>query len=286
MTKYALLGAALIALSSPAFAEVKTQSDAGFVIIHSRDVLAKPDEVWKRLLAPKDWWSPSHSWSGSADGFYIDPQANGCFCELFQEKDKDGKAVTKGSVEHMRVIFSQPGKVLRMQGALGPLQSEAVLGTLTVAMEPLKSGAGTKVSFSYVVGGYMRYKTAEIAPNVDSVLGEQMDRMVKTLGKVVAGDLKLGPGLTDDKKAPVKVEPKPASEAKPPIKIEPKAEPTKAPPAKADPKTEPKKSALDKAVEAIQPETKAAPAKTPVTADPKAKAATPAKVEPAAKPKL
>jgi hypothetical protein len=281
MTKYALLGAALIALSSPAFAEVKTQSDAGFVIIHSRDVLAKPDEVWKRLLAPKDWWSPSHSWSGSSDGFYIDPQANGCFCELFQEKDKDGKAVTKGSVEHMRVIFSQPGKVLRMQGALGPLQSEAVLGTLTVAMEPLKSGAGTKVSFSYVVGGYMRYKTAEIAPNVDSVLGEQMDRMVKTLGKVVAGDLKLGPAV-DDKKPIIKVEPKPAPAKTQPIKIEPKAEPAKAPATKAAP-TDAKKPSLDETVKAIEPEAKTAPAKTPV--DPKAKPTTTDKVEPAAKPK-
>ena len=90
----------------------------------------------------------------------------------------DGKIKTTGSVEHMRVIFSQPGKVLRMQGALGPLQSEAVLGTLTVAIEPLKSGGGSKISFSYVVGGYMRYKTSEIAPAVDKVLGEQFKSLI------------------------------------------------------------------------------------------------------------
>lgn len=65
-----------------------------------------------------------------------------------------------------------------MQGALGPLQSEAVLGTLTVAMEPSKDGKGTKLSFSYVVGGHMRYKVADIAPAVDKVLGEQFKSLI------------------------------------------------------------------------------------------------------------
>ena len=172
-TRIILVAAALAALSSPATAEVKATSDTGFNVVHIASVKATPDEIWKRLLAPKNWWSNAHSWSGSSAGFYIDAQANGCFCELFQETGADGKLKTTGSVEHMRVIFAQPGKVLRMQGALGPLQSEAVIGTLTIAMEPTKDGAHTKLSFSYVVGGYMRYKVPEIAPAVDKVLAEQ-----------------------------------------------------------------------------------------------------------------
>ncbi|MFN3619522.1 hypothetical protein [Sphingorhabdus sp.] len=168
----------LSATASPAFADVKAATDTGFNVIHVATVNATPDEIWKRLLAPKDYWNKAHSWSGSSAGFYIDAQANGCFCELFQEADANGKLRTVGSVEHMRVIFAQPGKVLRMQGALGPLQSEAVLGTLTVAMEPVRGAAGTKVSFSYVVGGYMRYKVSEIAPAVDKVLGEQFRSML------------------------------------------------------------------------------------------------------------
>jgi hypothetical protein len=166
------------ATASPAFADVKAASETGFNIIHIATVQATPDEIWKRLVAPKDYWNKSHSWSGSTVGFYIDAQANGCFCELFQETDANGKVKTVGSVEHMRVIFAQPGKVLRMQGALGPLQSEAVIGTLTVAMEPAKEDGGTRVSFSYVVGGYMRYKVADIAPAVDKVLGEQFKNML------------------------------------------------------------------------------------------------------------
>lgn len=179
MMKIILLAAtASVAITSPAFAEVKASSDTGFNSVHLNTVEAKPDEIWKRLIAPKDWWNKAHSWSGSTDGFYIDAQANGCFCELFQEKGDDGGLKTVGSVEHMRVIFAQPHKVLRMQGALGPLQSEAVTGTLTIAMEPSDDGATTKISFSYVVGGYMRYKIAEIAPAVDKVLGEQFRNLI------------------------------------------------------------------------------------------------------------
>ena len=177
MEKLVLATATLAVIASPASAEVKTTSDSGFNIVHIAEVPATPDAVWRRLLAPKDWWSKAHSWSGSSAGFSIEPKANGCFCELFQEKGADGKLKTVGSVEHMRVIFAQPGKVLRMQGALGPLQSEAVIGTLTIAMEPVSEGKSTKLSFSYVVGGYMRYKVADIAPAVDKVLGEQFKNL-------------------------------------------------------------------------------------------------------------
>ena len=199
--KYLIFTAALFAATaSPAFAEVKSASETGFNIIHIATVDATPEEIWKRLLAPKDYWNKAHSWSGSSAGFYIDAQANGCFCELFQEPDANGKLKTVGSVEHMRVIFAQPGKVLRMQGALGPLQSEAVIGTLTVAIDSNKNGVGTKVSFSYVVGGYMRYKVSEIAPAVDKVLGEQFKNMLSPFTPVGAETLKAEPTTPEEEK--------------------------------------------------------------------------------------
>ncbi|MEP7350717.1 MAG: hypothetical protein ABI668_12325 [Sphingorhabdus sp.] len=173
------MAALLATLSSPALAEVKNITDTGFSVVHIAEVPAEPGVIWKRLIAPRDWWNKAHSWSGATTGFYIDAQAGGCFCELFQETGADGKIKTTGSVEHMRVIFAQPGKVLRMQGALGPLQSEAMLGTLTVAMEPLKDGKGTKISLAYNVGGYMRYKVADIAPAVDKVLADQFKRLTE-----------------------------------------------------------------------------------------------------------
>lgn len=199
MKKILIPAVIIAACSSPAVAEVKTVTDSGFNIVHIAEVTAEPDVIWKRLIAPKDYWSKAHSWSGSSEGFYIDAQANGCFCELFQEKGADGKTKTTGSVEHMRVIFAQPGKVLRMQGALGPLQSEAVLGTLTVAIEPLKAG-GSKLSFSYVVGGYMRYKTADIAPAVDKVLGEQFKSLVSPFAAKTGKEPKVDGFLLDVEK--------------------------------------------------------------------------------------
>lgn len=185
-----LFAACGIVATNPAAAEIKSQSDTGFVVGHTAEVLAKPDEVWKRLIVPKEYWNPAHSWSGSVAGFYLDAQAGGCFCELLQDKAADGSSKPRGSVEHMRVIFVDPGKVLRMSGALGPLQSEAIQGTLTVAMEPLKDGAGTRLSLSYAVGGYMRYKVAEIAPVVDAMLADQFQRLIKPMGKVAAADTK------------------------------------------------------------------------------------------------
>lgn len=216
MKKLLLAAIVLATSSSSALAEVKSASDSGFTIVHIAEVSATPDVVWKRLLAPKDWWNKAHSWSGSSDGFYIDAQANGCFCELFQEKGADGKLKTAGSVEHMRVIFAQPGKVLRMQGALGPLQSEAVIGTLTVAMEPGKDKTTTKLSFSYVVGGYMRYKVAEIAPAVDKVLGEQFKNLTGPFAPAtVSGDAADGFSLDVEKIEEQAAEPAPESEPEP-----------------------------------------------------------------------
>jgi hypothetical protein len=174
----AALTATVTTAPTPAFADIRAQSDNGFAVFHVAIVDAQPDVIWKRLITPKEYWSKTHSWSGSVDGFTLDPRAGGCFCEFIQEKDAKDKMKITGSVEHMRVIFVQPNKVLRMQGALGPLQSEAMMGTLTVAINPVKDGIGTMVSFSYVAGGYMRYKVADIAPAVDKVIGEQFAGLI------------------------------------------------------------------------------------------------------------
>ncbi len=185
MKYFAPIVLAFAALCDPAAAEVKSVAENGFSVVHIADVDASPMVIWSRLISPKDYWNKTHSWSGSVDGFYLDPKAGGCFCENMMSKDAKGKSKVAGTVEHMRVIFADPGKVLRMQGALGPLQSEAVLGTLTVAIVPAKSGGGSTVSFSYVVGGYMRYKTAEISAAVDKVIGEQFNAMVAPYVKTV-----------------------------------------------------------------------------------------------------
>jgi hypothetical protein len=63
-----------------------------------------------------------------------------------------------------------------MRGSLGPLQGEALTGVLTVTLEPVDEG--TRLAWTYVVGGYARYPLPDIAPAVDGVIAEQMTRIV------------------------------------------------------------------------------------------------------------
>lgn len=185
----------LLALLLPwpvaAHADVTAQTELGFVSRNVVMIAADPQAVWKRLLAPAGWWSSDHTFSGDAANMTLDPVAGGCFCEKLPSDDagpaKPGagaRAVPRGGVEHMRVVFIDRAKALRMTGALGPLQSEAVNATLTVT---LKAGdGGTRVIFEYVVGGYMRYPADKIAPAVDAVMGSQLLALAKLFGPVVA----------------------------------------------------------------------------------------------------
>ena len=67
-----------------------------------------------------------------------------------------------------------------IQAAPGPLQGEAVHGTTTVTLTPLADG--TTIKIVYIVGGYMRLKSAQIAPAVDRVIGAQLASLAARLG--------------------------------------------------------------------------------------------------------
>lgn len=53
-----------------------------------------------------------------------------------------------------------------MTGALGPLQAEAVTGTLTFRLDP-ETDKTTRIPLEYVVGGYVRAGADTLAPKVD-----------------------------------------------------------------------------------------------------------------------
>lgn len=172
----AALVVGLVAMPGQALAEITAQSDADFVIKLSAEVPASQAEVWASLVAPAKWWSPDHTWSHNAANLYLDAQGTGCFCEKLPKPADAPPEQRMGSVEHMHVIFADPQRgLLRMAGALGPLQGEAVRGVLTITLT--KTDAGTRIEWEYVVGGYMRFQTAEIAPAVDQMLGEQLRRL-------------------------------------------------------------------------------------------------------------
>ena len=197
--KMAVVIAGLALLAQPASAEVVASSEAGFVIRETAEVPANPAATWRALIAPQTWWNKAHTFSGDSANLYLDAQGGGCFCEKLPLKD--GAPGTRGgSVAHMRVVYADPGKALRMVGSLGPLQSEALTGTMTITIKP--GGAGTRIVMEYVVGGYMRYKTDEIAPAVDKVLAGQLAGLSASLGTTEDAEPDAAPATPKPKAKP------------------------------------------------------------------------------------
>lgn len=159
---------ALFLLLSTAFAfgskaEIVDSSYSGFTVKHEYSIKTVPDSLFKYFYRDISlWWSSLHTFSGNAANMIIQPKANGCFCE----KLADG-----GSVRHMTVIYSAPGKEIRLIGGIGPLQGMAVNGVMTLEMEP--GEGGTKLTVVYTVGWYSTKSLGSIAPMVDRVVGEQ-----------------------------------------------------------------------------------------------------------------
>lgn len=169
-----LLGAGLAALPQIAAAEVAEADATGFTVRGTVRVAAAPRAAWDGLTRPSRYWNGDHSWSGDAANFTLDPVAGGCFCEALPAGG--------GSVEHARVIYAAPGEMLRLRGALGPLQSEALTGVLTVTLKAVDGG--TEIAWDYVVSGHARFGLVELAPVVDGVIGEQFGRLGDALGRL------------------------------------------------------------------------------------------------------
>jgi uncharacterized protein YndB with AHSA1/START domain len=158
------LAAISLLIASPAVAEVKSATDAGFEVSRTATVNATPAQVFLALGLPSRWWSKAHTYSGNSRNLSMAVTAGGCFCEK--------NPANGASIEHARVVYAQPGRLLRLRGSLGPLQAEAVTGTLTWELKAV--AGGTEVRQTYVVGGYVRGGAALFAGPVDQVLGEQL----------------------------------------------------------------------------------------------------------------
>lgn len=188
--------------AQPAVAEVIAETDRGFVTRDEAVVDATTKEVWLALIGPSQWWNQAHTWSGDSENLSLRPQAGGCFCERIPEDPDPEKITLEGSVEHMRVIQSYPERALRMQGALGPLQSEPVSGILTIAISEVDDG--TRIVWEYAVGGEMRFEIPVISKAVDGVMTQQLVGLATLLGPV------RGAGSTN----PI-IEPEPETEPEP-----------------------------------------------------------------------
>lgn len=163
-----LMAAVILALmaagSSRAIAQVTA---TGFVVSHKVSVRTTPTRAYDALVKQVGlWWSPDHTFSGDSRNLSIDAHPGGCFCE---------KLPKGGGVEHLRVVYAAPGEILRMSGALGPLQASGVAGSLTWTLTASPDGA--TIELSYAVGGFIQGGFERIAPAVETVLGEQLQRL-------------------------------------------------------------------------------------------------------------
>jgi hypothetical protein len=76
---------------------------------------------------------------------------------------------------HLTVVYVVAQQEIRFSGALGPLQLTGSAGGMIWKLT--ESAGGTELEWSYTVGGYMRGGLAAIAPAVDAVLADQLQRL-------------------------------------------------------------------------------------------------------------
>ena len=161
------LALVLVLLPSVAGAEVVDRSAAGFTVKTVVVVGASPERAFRALVDDVGrWWDSSHTFSGDAGNLRMTAHPGGCFCETLKNS---------GGVAHAVVNHVVPGALLRMTGALGPLQEHAVIGTLT--WQFAASGQDATVTLTYRVAGYFPGGLDKIAGPVDQVVSEQLNRL-------------------------------------------------------------------------------------------------------------
>ncbi len=160
-----LLAVAALAFALSAHAEVKESGADHLLIANARTIHAAPDKVYAALTDIGRWWDGEHTFSGSAANLSLQPSAGGCFCERWGAQ----------SVAHGRVVWANPGHLLRLDTALGPLQGMAVQGVMTFTLKP--SGGDTSLQFEYRVNGSVSSGLDKLAPTVDGVLMAQLQRL-------------------------------------------------------------------------------------------------------------
>jgi hypothetical protein len=160
-----VLALILAAAAARASAEVVDAADNGFTVRESVTVSIASDKAYATVIDIGKWWSPDHTNSRNAANLSIEAKPMGCFCE----KLPDG-----GGVRFMSVVYAAPGKTLRLEGGIGPLQAMGLAGSMTWEFTAADKGTGVEVR--YAVGGYHPGGFRDLATVVDRVLKEQLDR--------------------------------------------------------------------------------------------------------------
>jgi hypothetical protein len=167
MCRYLLGTVSLLMLAGTSAQSAPQVTPTGFLVKLETNIHAPSAKVYDALIGQiSSWWNPEHTYSHDAKNLSIDARPGGCFCE---------KLPNGGGMEHLRVVYIAPPQVVRFSGALGPLQASGIAGSMTWK---LSGGSDTtRFELSYSVGGFIPGGFEEIAPAVEAMLREQVDRL-------------------------------------------------------------------------------------------------------------
>ncbi len=167
MRRYIVTVLALLASAGSVFAEVSDSNNIGFTVVHEVVVEATRAEAWNAAVHQVgQWWSDDHTITGDAERLSIEAKPLGCFCEQLGND---------AGIVHLTVTFVNPTVLLRLTGGLGPLGLMGANGNMTWEFDD--ADGGTRVRFTYAVGGYRPGGMEGVALPVDGVIGEALDRL-------------------------------------------------------------------------------------------------------------
>lgn len=107
--------------ASPAPAAVKSSSPNGFIVVETATVKALPSRAYAAVREVGHWWDSEHTFSQKALNLRLDMRPGGCFCETLP---------AGGGVQHMQVVYVDPGKAVILHGTLGPLIDQGLSGAM------------------------------------------------------------------------------------------------------------------------------------------------------------
>lgn len=158
-----IIAAIVLLLASPATASVVHADNHAFEVSQSVEVKLSASDAVVAFTRVSSWWMSDHTYSGNTANLSLDPRPGGCLCE---------KLPGGGGVEHLRVAYFEPGKILILTGAMGPLLHEAVNGVLIVHADPVERGS--RVTIDYRASGFFNGGGQKFAAMVDRMLGDSI----------------------------------------------------------------------------------------------------------------
>jgi uncharacterized protein YndB with AHSA1/START domain len=164
--------------ANSASADVLAASREGFSLRVVTTTRVSPAQAYEAFVRIGEWWHPDHTYFGTAENMSLDVRPGGAFLET---------SATGAWVKHMELVYANPGKGIRLLGGLGPLQPMGLHGALTVKFKPIEGG-GTTVTMLYNVSGFTDKGLESLAPIVDRVQTEQMQRHAAFADTLAGGD--------------------------------------------------------------------------------------------------